>query len=477
MSLSAKSATRTKAALRDRCINAEAIDEIRSYLEGRLDFSYWELSQDEANEIAQNRKDLRQSIGWGSPQDYQNAFESLMDFLRRQGKSAGARYIAARIFAGAEPDLYQLTQDWFAHRNIRRALSEEEMREIGATTAGLRFLGIQFGWEARAFYRLYREVRVTDRVWGSSCQVNHGKVKAIALTPNYNRLPLWVKKAMLNSSHWVETGDRIGNIWRLVDCAKAWKHAPSLPKGIAEKVGKMSIKSRMLAAWAWGKTGMYYNSTFRDMHQYDWNYYGEPVSRAEIVQSFWMELRRLQSMLLSALIAERHSDDCYYSSGFSPADHNTLRNLSEVILELPHSFLFEVWGRHKYASQQVYLDAIAEHGSPEKVCQNLFGNAGRRTVELFKSASQNAWRWASAVCNGNADAIQKVLGMNEIISFQADAIDFLKELPMQSRIRLLGATTFKYRGQINPISDYHVRDTGYLWKNIKQKPELGRIRC
>ena len=48
---------------------------------------------------------------------------------------------------------------------------------------------------------------------------------------------------------------------------------------------------------------------------------------------------------------------------------------------------------------------------------------------------------------------------------------------MQSRVRLLAATTFKYRGAVHPISDDYVRDTGYLWKNIPQKPELGRIRC
>jgi hypothetical protein len=70
-----------------------------------------------------------------------------------------------------------------------------------------------------------------------------------------------------------------------------------------------------------------------------------------------------------------------------------------------------------------------------------------------------------------------VLAMKEVVAYQPEAIDFLMTLPMQSRIRMLGATTFRYRGVAHPITDDHVRDTGYLWKNIQTKPDLGRIRC
>lgn len=120
---------------------------------------------------------------------------------------------------------------------------------------------------------------------------------------------------------------------------------------------------------------------------------------------------------------------------------------------------------------------IVENGSLEKVCQNLFGNSGKQTVKLFKSTNKDAWQWASAICEGNIDAVQKVLAMSVIIKYQVEAVDFLKSLPLQSRIRLLSATTFKYRGVCNPISDDHIRDTGYLWSNIQDKPNLGRIRC
>ena len=50
---------------------------------------------------------------------------------------------------------------------------------------------------------------------------------------------------------------------------------------------------------------------------------------------------------------------------------------------------------------------------------------------------------------------------------------------MQARVRLLASTTFKYRGEIHPISNDHVRDTGYLWSQFEAeaKPDLGRVRC
>lgn len=439
MSRSAKSQFKSASKLRDRYIEWEALAEIRDFLEGCLLDKPWDLSQEEAEEIRENWQ-------W-------QEHEILMSQLRAKGKSPGARYIAARINSGADPDLHQLTKDWFAHRKIKRELSEEELAEIGASVMNLRRLGIKGRREAREFYALYREVMIKDRPWGSSYQPDHHKVKAIATTPNYNRLPLWVKKVLLTTP-WIETGDRIGNIWRLIPCAKAWKHAPNLPKNLAEKVGKMSVQARYLAPWAW-------ENACKEV----------AVNRSELVKAFWCELRRLQSSNLSELIAEK------FEENLGRNDFNRLRKFAEIVFGLPHGFFFEAWGRHKHASQSSCLEAIATYGSAEDVCRNLFGNAGRSTVKLFSIASKDAWQWASAICDRNADATQKVLGMKEIISYQPEAVEFLKFLPLESRIRILGATTFKYRGEVHPVSDDHVRDTGYLWKNMPEKPELGRVRC
>ncbi|MGC8710953.1 MAG: PcfJ domain-containing protein, partial [Leptodesmis sp.] len=139
--------------------------------------------------------------------------------------------------------------------------------------------------------------------------------------------------------------------------------------------------------------------------------------------------------------------------------------------------IFEAWGRQRHASLQRYLEAIAATASPQRLCREFFGSAGKATVKAFQSASQDSWLWAAVLCDRNPDAAQKILSQSQIIGFEPEAIDFLRSLPMSARLRLLGATTFRYRGETHPISPDHVRDTGYLWKNIQQKPELGRIRC
>jgi hypothetical protein len=175
-----------------------------------------------------------------SPSSQANqTYEEFVAKLQNQGKSRGAIYIASRIRSGASPDLYQLTHDWFAHRNIKGALSPEQLREIGASVGDLRRLGIKWAVEAQRFYSLYREVMDKSRVWASSCQVNQDRVKAISLTPNYNRLPQWVREGLMKAPDSAQIGgDRIGNIWRLIPCVKAWKWA-QFPKRVAEKIGKV----------------------------------------------------------------------------------------------------------------------------------------------------------------------------------------------------------------------------------------------
>ena len=187
-----------------------------------------------------------------------------------EGKSSGARYLARRLRQSSwqvyKPTITEILSDWAAIKELRHWMylqDAEYLKRMDLDSAGkLLHLGIRFAWQAERFCQLYSEVCVENRPWGSCYQPSHGKVKALALTPNYNRLPLWVKKILVTTPQWVETnevtdsrpeGGRIGNVWRLIDCAKAWKHAPYLPKGIAEKVGQMSLESRMLAAWAWEK--------------------------------------------------------------------------------------------------------------------------------------------------------------------------------------------------------------------------------
>ena len=111
-------------------------------------------------------------------------------------------------------------------------------------------------------------------------------------------------------------------------------------------------------------------------------------------------------------------------------------------------------------------------------CRCLFGTAGKATVKAFKNnALTDTYKWAAEVAFGEPDAVQKILGMSTIIGFEPDAVNFLLSLPMTARLRLLQATTFKYRGQTQKITPDHVRDTGYIFKNLRNIPNLGRIRC
>lgn len=457
--------TRSAIAARYDAIDAE--QEIKDFLDGCYEMRPWELTQDEVDRW------------FADGQTYNH--DELMAWMSAQGKSAGARYIAARINSGAQPDLKQLAQDWWCHRAIKRELSIDELRGIGASPMDLRMLGVKTGYQARRFYELYKEVMVKDRVWGSSCQVSQQKVLVLASTPNYSRLPLWVKKGLVEYGPYVQT-ERIGNIWRLLDCVRAWKWCAALPKGIAEKVGRMSVRGRVLAALAWTEVSS--GRSAYDWRQLGWRigkynheieaYEFTPKPRHELIADFWAAFRDLEKLSLLAILP-RLLQDWGYEMG-------TVRCIVEGWLGLPHQALKDEWpdGRHSHwgNDEDIIIELIATYGNPKDACQHLFGVNGKATVKAFRQCqSKDAWRWAGALSQGNPDAVQKILSMTTLIEWQPDAVDFLNSLPMVSRLRMLQATEFKYRGQVQAISPDHVRDTGYLWSNIQNKPELGRVRC
>jgi hypothetical protein len=342
------------------------------------------------------------------------------------------------------------------HRVDEDDYSKGHYSEWQVEAGKLLHLGIRFAWQAEKFCRLYSEVCNKSRPWGSCYQPSHGKVKAIALTPNYNRLPLWVKKQMINSSVWVqEATGRIGNVWRLLDCAKAWKWCPNLPKGIAEKVGRLSPKMRILAKIAWCEVSP----------RLDYCSNLTPSERKEI---FWARMSRLSKMPLGELFSIGESWDSWEA-----------QRMVEVWGNLPHSLVSTVFKTPKGEIETgVALEWMAKVATPSDACLHLFGCRGKATIAAFSVCeNQDAIRWAIALGIKSPDLLQKIFALNECIAYQAETVEFLKQLKPEAALRMIATTTFKIRGEVKPVEDFLVRDTGYLWSQIEVKPDLVRVRC
>lgn len=404
--------------------------------------------------------------------------QKVLNRLKLEGKSRGARYIAARLIQQHPQNTHQehldeLAYDYVKTCRIKSALSKEEMESISATPPRLRHLDIQYGWEARRFFDLYSQICVKDRPWGSCYQISHFWTLRVATTPNYNRLPLWVKKGMIESGNVPAEHHRIGNIWRLIPCVKAWKWCPTLPKGIAEKIGKSgSVKARIFASLAWTTTSHAYRIS--ELHKGDWERYSHEqedyvkISRAELINDFWVEFRRLERASLPEL-AE------VILRQFEVKQHS---GIFEILLGLPHKTLKPEWPSYGPDYGQDVLNLVVRYSTPEQACQHLFGVSGKATIKAFAECkSQDAWKWASALGNKNPDKIQKILSLPQCVGFEPEAIDFLQTLGDKTQIRLLSKTTFRYRGEDIELSQDYVRDTGYLWKNTNNKPDLNRVRC
>jgi hypothetical protein len=439
------------------------------------------------------------------------------NFLRLlEGKSPGAKYLAWQCYHATtrdkEFDLAQTKKDWAAVKELRYWAKSrtEDLKACGLgydeylTEGGWTFssharfynheveatrfhtcaetllnIGIRFDWQAERFLSLYKEVMTPGRSWRSCYQVSQEKVLAIATTPNFNRLPLWVKKAMVNADAFEVNPDRIGNIWRLKHCARAWKWCGNLPKAIAERVGRMPVKSRFLAKLAWDEIVGDDRAGWSFFHGHEWQHW----NRQNLTSEFWLKFREFEQMnfgqLLPYIMGYKNYRD-NYSRDYAIKSY--CQTLLEVALELPHEAL--PWNDLKWSkNQDQLLLGLIDFLSPAKACEHLFGTTGKATVKAFQNSSPTPRKWAMVLVNGNADLLQKYLNLQEdlVIGFQEDAIPFLKSLSSEVALRMLQTTTFKVRGEVNNVDSNLVRDAGYLWNQLNEDgtgaPELGRVRC
>jgi|688.fasta_scaffold48077_2 hypothetical protein len=439
-----------------------------------------------------------------------DGYDNFLQLL--EGKSPGAKYLAWQCYHATtrdkEFDLAQTKKDWAAVKELRYWAKSrtEDLKACGLgydeylTEGGWTFsshvryynheveatrfhtcaetllnIGIRFDWQAERFVNLYKEVMNGSRSWRSCYQVSQEKVLAIATTPNFNRLPLWVKKAMVNADAFEVNSDRIGNIWRLKHCARAWKWCGNLPKAIAERVGRMPVKSRFLAKLAWDEIVGDDRAGWSFFHGHEWQHW----NRQNLTSEFWLKFREFEQMNFGQLLPYIMG---YKNYSRDYAIKSYCQTLLEVALELPHEAL--PWNDLKWSkNQDQLLLGLIDFLSPAKACEHLFGTTGKATVKAFQNSSPTPRKWAMVLVNNNADLLQKYLNLPEssVIGFQEDAIAFLKSLSPEVALRMLQTTTFKVRGEVNNVDSNLVRDAGYLWKQLNEDgtgaPELGRVRC
>ena len=424
--------------LRDIASGIDAMQEIKDYMEGCL-------TLDSRPILSQQQINRRHLCRW---------MMNRLDVMHKVG-------LACADIEGIDSiRCIETRYDSFGYVATVREPGSWETKSVSVSQRlfpySLEWLGVDTPTKGNRFIDFYLKVYDPSRSWVSGCQVNHSRVRAISLTPNYNRLPDWVREGLMYAPESAKIGgDRIGNIWRLPSCVKAWKWCPDLPKHIAEKIGKRSPKFRILAAWAWET---------RDK----WDKDNKEISRAEQNADFWDRLDRIARCPLLEQIQ-------FLLPSMDWRRGQWIAFLTES-LGLPWGVIELKLNPRDSGFRDEMLEAIALYADPSTACKTLFGCTGRATVKAFQGSTKEQWQWAAAVGESNPDAVQKILSQSVQIGYEPEAVDFLMSLPMQTRIKLLGCTTFKYRGDECIISPDHVRDTGYLWKNIQTKPELGRVR-
>jgi hypothetical protein len=213
-------------------------------------------------------------------------------------------------------------------------------------------IGVDTPAKGNRFIDLYLQVHVADRGWLSGYQVDQRRVAEISLSPSsYKKLPLWVKQGLITApDHAKIGGDRVGNIWRLPHCVKAWRWCDRLPKNLAEKIGKLSPKMRMLAGWA------YASARYEGIVMY-----GLDLPRSVRDAEFWENLAALERMTLANqlkwMLGTRGADP-----GWDRVKWTTFLSHS---LGLP-------WGTFmlpKYFTPEQIWEVMRTYGSPEQVGQ------------------------------------------------------------------------------------------------------------
>ena len=400
------------------------------------------------------------------------------------GKSRGAKYIAYRIFEGTEPNLRKLASDWAAHKELKSWLriqdinwlikmdlatsswNREESRDIFHYYPGrLIGLGIRFAWQADRFCRLFAEVCNEKRSWRSCYQTNQAVVKDFALTANYNRLPVWVKRVLIETDN-VPNADRIGNIWKLIPAAAGWKYSRYFPKAIAIRVGRMPVWRRMTAAKVWDKVSDGgYSLAYIAKNQSGWEY---STTRTDLINQFWTEFNKAASYNPVVLVNE-------LAAATNNKNQKFISHRAEAVLNLPFGYLNGVFDKSNLVEYYKLADQDA-------LLKGLFGTNAKSVKSAWNSCKPNQMRWAIVLApKDNPDVIVKFLIAPCVVNYESETVDFLKSLgDWKPQLRMIQTTTYRVRGEEKMLEDFLVKDTGMLFNNITNQcgnTEIARVRC
>lgn len=426
-----------RAALFTRCFE-EGIEIENGILSGAEGVP-WQLSEEEVSKLASDELSTDES-------------DALI-----AGKSWGAQWMARRAlrysygYGSKKPTLRSLQSDLAAYRDVANVVraNPDICQELEVTASRLLEVGCRFEGDAARFLALYRVAAVKGRPWGSWYQPNRQKVLAIANCKNFKKLPLWVKARMARSEVSISTQDRVGNIWRYENCARGWRHAPALPKRLAERVGKMSVKARWLAAIAYQEA----------QHS---------ITLDKDATPFWT---RLQELLAAPL---RHVLIRAFNAEVPGWGRSRYARLVELYLDLP----FGQVELHREVDFEECCDAIAKHGTPVQICESLYGSKDEKVVEAFlASTNPDSQWWAQKLAIGDPDLLLQYFALEKAIPVAPEAVELLTAMGDRLGLQMVATTAYQLRGEEKRVEARLVREAGSLYWHLAAKPDMASASC
>jgi len=317
----------------------------------------------------------------------------------------------------------------------------------------LRKTGKKYDWRFGFLSKDIHEFKRAIDLYEELSPISLARVNLIHKVANTTAFPKEIRADLARYGPWESYFINKGfkNVHTLPTCIEAWKWESGLPKNIAYKVGKLSLRLRMTSRWAW-----VYNYHHHQVHKEGY------LKRCK--ELFWQRMAKLSRM--SPL-------NFAYTVAFKvPCDKVYWELFLECSLGLPkgsvsiNPFTYE-------NLESVITDIVGIRG----LMPLLFGCGGKATEEAYLKSDQRRISWARFIGKGNPDLVQKILLLPECIPFFDETIEFLCSLEPTTAIRLLQKTTYTYKRKVCQVSDDLIRDSGYLWDNLEKKPKLKRIRC